>query len=159
GGARLARGGLGVFGGRQAREVLSPLEGGSHTAGGGVLEVAALYGGGGNGTQRGRCEMRGRNARAGESAQAPASRKAFTLPASGKRAARQVDEEFEFHLKERVDELVEGGMDRAAAEAEVRRRFGDLASLRRETVAIDRRSARRAGWSDVLGDTEREVRD
>lgn len=102
--------------------------------------------------------MRGRNARAGESAQAPASRKAFTLPASGKRAARQVDEEFEFHLKERVDELVEGGMDRAAAEAEVRRRFGDLASLRRETVAIDRRSARRAGWSDVLGDTWRDVR-
>lgn len=84
-------------------------------------------------------------------------RRAFALPASARRAARDVEAEFAFHLQERVDELVERGMSRAEAEAEVRRRFGDVEAWRRETAAIDARAARRAGGG-LLGGSWRDLR-
>ncbi|HLV27191.1 MAG TPA: ABC transporter permease [Gemmatimonadales bacterium] len=93
-----------------------------------------------------------------QSRRPPGVRRAFSLPASGSRATRAVDEEFAFHFQERVEELVERGMDREAAEGEVHRRFGDVQALRRETAAIDARSERRASSGGLIGGSWRDLR-
>src|SRR5690606_11145962 len=51
---------------------------------------------------------------------------------------------------EAVDELVRGGWTPGAAEAEVRRRFGDEAQYRRELMDLDRSRERRMRWSERL---------
>ncbi|MGH7594582.1 MAG: ADOP family duplicated permease [Gemmatimonadales bacterium] len=56
---------------------------------------------------------------------------------------RDVDTELQFHLDERVAELVAGGMSPATARARAVTEFGDVASVRRGLVAIDGRMARR----------------
>jgi putative ABC transport system permease protein len=57
--------------------------------------------------------------------------------------ARDVDDEFAFHLSERIEALVARGVPRNVAEAEALRRFGDLASARETYVAlVDPRSVR-----------------
>ncbi len=56
---------------------------------------------------------------------------------------RDVDDEFAFHLSERIESLIARGVPRDVAEAEARRRFGDLATARDNYVAlVDRRSLR-----------------
>lgn len=81
------------------------------------------------------------------------TRRDFSLPESSERVESVVDEEFRFHLEERRAQLVAEGMSADDAEREVQRRFGDVASYRRETAAIDRRkvrSRRRAGFARSL---------
>jgi putative ABC transport system permease protein len=51
--------------------------------------------------------------------------------------ARDLDDELRFHLEARYDEYVAGGMDPAAARAEVERRFGDVGVVRDKCTAID----------------------
>ncbi|MGH7460880.1 MAG: ABC transporter permease, partial [Longimicrobiales bacterium] len=53
------------------------------------------------------------------------------------------DWELTHHLQERIDELVAGGMTREDAEAEARRAFGDLSSVRRQLREIDHSRERR----------------
>lgn len=50
---------------------------------------------------------------------------------------REVDAELQFHIDERIEELVASGVSRADAEREVRARFGDVATVRAELQAID----------------------
>jgi putative ABC transport system permease protein len=69
-----------------------------------------------------------------------------------------VDAELRFHLEERIEELVEQGVPRARAEAEVRARFGDVAGVRAECEAIDAAAERRRSRRERLGDLARELR-
>lgn len=62
---------------------------------------------------------------------------------------QEVDSELEFHLAMRERELVNAGMDPSAAQAEARRRFGDLDRVRKECGAVGRareRDLRRIEW-------------
>src|SRR5262245_36169005 len=45
----------------------------------------------------------------------------------GESVSREISKEMQFHLSERVDDLVAAGMTPAAARREARRRFGSLA--------------------------------
>ena len=53
------------------------------------------------------------------------------------RLARDIDREMTFHLAERVDELVAGGMGEAEARREARRRFGNPLVQRERTRDVD----------------------
>jgi putative ABC transport system permease protein len=88
----------------------------------------------------------------------PGLRRLFHLPASVGGVADEVEEEIAFHLEERTRELVKRGMDPAAARAEARREFGDVAAARAELEAMGRRRARhtrRAIWWSDLGQDAR----
>jgi putative ABC transport system permease protein len=65
-----------------------------------------------------------------------------------RRLASEFDEEVRFHLERQADKHVHDGMARADAEAEARRRFGDLPRAREDV-----RAAHVARWpDDLLGD-------
>jgi predicted permease len=51
--------------------------------------------------------------------------------------SRELDDELEFHIAELIDELVEGGMDPAAARREARRRFGNYTVKKEEVRGMD----------------------
>ena len=53
-------------------------------------------------------------------------RRLFRLERSGRRVDEDVDAELSFHIDERVDELLAGGMDEEEARAEVMKQFGDV---------------------------------
>ena len=53
------------------------------------------------------------------------------------RRARDVDREVEFHLAERIDSLVAGGMSRAEATYQARRMFGNVGEQKERTRDID----------------------
>src|SRR5438046_2436013 len=57
----------------------------------------------------------------------------------------EIDKEMQFHLAERADDLVAGGMKPDAAQREARRRFGSLAYQTEQTRARDLFS-----WLDAL---------
>lgn len=86
------------------------------------------------------------------------ARRAFRLPRRGARVEAQVDEELEFHMRGRVEELIAAGRSREEAEAEVRRRFGDVDRWRREAATIDRGQARQERMADVVDTLRRETR-
>lgn len=76
------------------------------------------------------------------------------LPLSRTRpVADDVRRELEFHLEQRIAELMERGMTRERATAEARASFGDPAAVEAECRAIERRrraSLRRADWLGTL---------
>ena len=88
----------------------------------------------------------------------PGLSQVFRLPATRRRVRQEVDDELRFHLEERVEELVSLGMARAAAEEEVRRRFGDYDTYRHEATTIDEQTIRERGRMDTLGALRRESR-
>ena len=85
-------------------------------------------------------------------------RRVFRLPESHARARRALDDELRFHLEGRVEELVAQGLSRADAEAEARRRFGDIDSLRDATLAIDDQIIQGHRRMDFLDTVTRELR-
>jgi predicted permease len=81
-------------------------------------------------------------------------RRLFRLPATAASVDRDVDEEIDFHLRARADELIARGMSPVDAHAAALREFGDPAAARHELAAIDRRRVgreRRVEWWDALG--------
>ena len=64
-------------------------------------------------------------------------KRVFWLPLTRRRLSDRVDAELRFHLEERAEELIALGIPREAAEAEARRRLGDLETHRRAMRAID----------------------
>jgi len=64
--------------------------------------------------------------------------------------ARELDRELEFHVQERADDLVAGGMNRQSAEVEARRRFGNYGNQKEQT-----RDADVFVWLDTLIDDVR----
>src|SRR5256885_383533 len=63
----------------------------------------------------------------------------------GNALSTEIDKEMQFHLAERADDLVAGGMKPDAAQREARRRFGSLAYQTEQTRARDLFS-----WLDAL---------
>ena len=67
----------------------------------------------------------------------PRLSKPFRLPPAEHRVQQDIDREFRFHIEARIEGLVAGGMSREAAEAEIRRKFGDYRQYSEETRNID----------------------
>jgi hypothetical protein len=59
-----------------------------------------------------------------------------TFPGSA--AAREVDEELQFHIDMRIAENIAQGMTQEDARADALRRFGDIERLKQECLTIDR---------------------
>ncbi|HEY4304220.1 MAG TPA: ABC transporter permease [Gemmatimonadaceae bacterium] len=64
-------------------------------------------------------------------------RRAFRLPTTSERIARDLDDEVRFHVDERARKLIDQGYATEAAYAEALRRFGDVDDLRDYCVAIE----------------------
>lgn len=81
-------------------------------------------------------------------------RRLFRLDTGRSTADGDADQELALHLDLAAQELIQQGMTPEAAREEARRRFGDLASVRRRLARIDHageRGRRRAEWWDALG--------
>ncbi len=80
----------------------------------------------------------------------------------GRRPSEEVDDEIAFHIAERIDQLVAGGLTRDAAQARAEAEFGPIADARADLVrSVSNRRARkrRAGlWSEWVGDTRYALR-
>lgn len=70
-------------------------------------------------------------------------RRWLRLSAGGEARSRAVEEEIEFHLRERIAELVRQGVAEDEARRQAEREFGDLGGARAELEAIDRATERR----------------
>jgi putative ABC transport system permease protein len=67
---------------------------------------------------------------------------------------RGIEDELDFHLESRIDDLMRSGLPRAAARAQALQEFGDMQQARDELGAIDVRGAerkRRAQWWSDIG--------
>ena len=91
-----------------------------------------------------------------DSSRAP--RRVFRLPDSPARVDETLDEEFAFHLRERIEELMVEGRSREEAEAEAYRRFGDVARYRRQAAEFDAQSIRHRDRLELFGTLGRDVR-
>ena len=81
-------------------------------------------------------------------------RRLFSLPASGRRVERDVDDEIRFHIDSRVAELVASGTAASVAREIATREFGDVTAARAELARVDQRRLtreRRQGWWETLG--------
>ena len=85
-------------------------------------------------------------------------KRAFTLPTTSTRIDGELDDEFRFHIEERIEQFVAAGMSRADAEQEVARRFGDYERHRAIAKHIDEDTLHRRRRADRLRDLAREVR-
>src|ERR1041384_8519658 len=82
-------------------------------------------------------------------------RRLFRLVVRPPPVEQEIDAEIAFHLDAEVEALVARGMDRGAARAEARRRFGRVDQTRAELARIDRgrrMKERRGGRVADLGE-------
>ena len=84
-------------------------------------------------------------------------RRVFHL-STARRVPQDVDAELRFHLEERIEELMAEGMTRPEAIALAERKFGDVASVRREVESIDRESHRRRARGEWRATLARDAR-
>ncbi|MFN8573022.1 MAG: ABC transporter permease [Gemmatimonadaceae bacterium] len=71
--------------------------------------------------------------------------------------ARDVDDELQFHLRAREDDLIAAGMSPEAARARARQDFGDVEDARRYATDIDRRTEGARHRRDVVGEFRQDV--
>ncbi len=81
----------------------------------------------------------------------------FRLPFSRERMRRDVDNELDFHLEGRIEELVAGGMPREDAEREARSRFGNRERVEAEMERIDLSTQRRRTIQERLDGARRNL--
>lgn len=67
----------------------------------------------------------------------PGVRRAFRLPTTRERVARELDDEVRFHVEMRAQSLIERGIPRDVAYREALQRFGDVDDLRDYCVSIE----------------------
>src|SRR3954466_1393711 len=79
-------------------------------------------------------------------------RRAFRLHLRGGTVEQDVDDEIAFHLEMRERELIEDGMEPAAAREEARRYFGEVEGVRRRCREIGRQTVRGRRWTEVLAE-------
>ena len=79
-------------------------------------------------------------------------RRLLRLTVGRRGVQRAVDDELEFHLDMRVQELERAGVPRESAARQARAEFGDLAAARRELSDIDLRRRARTARSEWLRD-------
>lgn len=85
-------------------------------------------------------------------------RRVFHLRDSRPAPADAVDWEFEHHIQERIDQLLEQGFTRGAAEDQARGAFGDVARIRREVLHIDGRTERKRRMTRLLDELAQDIR-
>jgi putative ABC transport system permease protein len=85
-------------------------------------------------------------------------RRLFRLAPTRRTVQREIDDEMQFHLQARIDDLVRSGHDRGAAEHIARREFGDVGAARAELVSIDRRRLGRIAVREWLSSLGQDVR-
>ena len=81
----------------------------------------------------------------------------FKLPPHRDRIASDIDAELEFHIGVRIEELVAGGMQRADAEREVMRHFGDRRRVQEELERIAGSVERQRAWRDGIAAIARDT--
>jgi len=79
-------------------------------------------------------------------------RRVFRLHLRGGTVEQDVDDEIAFHLEMRERELIEDGMEPAAAREEARRFFGEVEGVRRRCREIGRETARGRRWSEIFAE-------
>ena len=79
------------------------------------------------------------------------------LPRSKNRIDSELNDEFRFHLEERIEQFVAAGMSRSDAESEVRRRFGDVATWHGMAKAIDEETMRQTYRFEFFDTLRRET--
>ena len=84
-------------------------------------------------------------------------KRVFRLPWSRRRIDADLGAEFQFHLRERVEQFVASGMPRAEAEAEAARRFGDFEAYRKLALQIDEETMRQRTFREFTDMIGREV--
>ena len=67
------------------------------------------------------------------------SKRLFRLPTDRDSLPDEIDDELQFHIQERITELVAAGWERSAAESQALREFGDVAAARADLEAHGRR--------------------
>lgn len=77
-------------------------------------------------------------------------RRAFRLPTTSERIARELDDEVRFHVEMRARSLIGLGYSTEAAYAEALRRFGDVDDLRDYCVSIEVAHMHRVAFRDRL---------
>src|SRR3569833_2199553 len=85
-------------------------------------------------------------------------RRAFRLPATSERIARELDDEVRFHVEERARKLIAQGLSTEAAYAEALRRFGDVDDLRDYCVAIEVSHMQRMEFRERLASIAQDFR-
>lgn len=76
----------------------------------------------------------------------------------GRDPVADLDDELQDHLRSAEDDLIASGLDPEAARVEARRRFGDVATVRRTVRELDARHERRAGIGEAVGSFAMDVR-
>ena len=87
----------------------------------------------------------------------PRRLRGIDLPRSKNRIDAELNDEFRFHIEERIEQYVATGMARAEAEAEVRRRFGDVATWHGMARAIDEETMKQTNRFEFLDALRRET--
>ena len=85
-------------------------------------------------------------------------RRVFRLDVGRRHVERDVDQEIAFHLEMKAKKLVAGGLDPANAHRAALERFGDLAGVRDECLAIDHQRERSMRWADVVAGLAQDAR-
>lgn len=85
-------------------------------------------------------------------------RRAFQLPTSSRRIDKELRDEMQFHIDERVEQFMADGMTREQATEEVQRRFGNYDQHREETRRIDQQVLRQRSRSEFLRTLASETR-
>jgi putative ABC transport system permease protein len=81
-------------------------------------------------------------------------RRLLSLPASGRRVERDVDDEIRFHIESRVAELIAAGTPPPTAREIATREFGNVTEARAEIARVDHRRLtreRRQAWWETVG--------
>src|SRR5688572_30009351 len=84
-------------------------------------------------------------------------KRVFRLPWTRRRIDAELRSEFQFHLRERVEQFIAAGMSRADAEAEATRRFGDFEAYRRMAQQIDEETMRQRSTQEFFDGIVREI--
>lgn len=71
---------------------------------------------------------------------------------------RDVDDELQFHVEQRIRDLTAAGLRPDDARAEAERQFGDVAAVRQACLVIDQRRARRVHREEIMSDLLKDLR-
>ncbi len=84
-------------------------------------------------------------------------RRVFRLPFLRGQIAREVDDELAFHLEQRVQRLIDAGMNPDAARREAVRQFGDLAAVRDSCIDLDEQRERARRRINMMSELQQDV--
>jgi len=84
-------------------------------------------------------------------------RQVFRIPFSRNRVERELDDEFAFHLDNRIQRLMAIGMSADAARTEALRQFGDMNSVRESCLTMDHQRERAMHRANIASEAGQDV--